>query len=82
MSTPPSLRSGSQAETGSTPRPAYQGISMVQTSTSSSPRRWRRHFSDEEMQRIRPHFTQHYLEGYTYEEIMFAMRDHHKFTAG
>jgi hypothetical protein len=82
MSIRPCLRSGFRAETGKNPRTTSQRHSMAQTSPIGSPRRRRRHFSNEEMENIRPHFTQYYLEDYTYEEIMFAMRDHHKFVAG
>lgn len=82
MSTPLCLRSGSSAEAGSRPRTTYQAKSTAQNSSSVTPRRCRRHFSHEELERIRPYFTQYYMEGYTYDEIMFAMRYHHQFNAG
>ena len=82
MSTPLCLRSASSAETGSRPRTTYQAKSIAQNSPIVTPRRRRRHFLDEELERIRPYFTQYYMEDYTYEEIMFAMRDHHQFNAG
>jgi hypothetical protein len=82
MSAPLCLRSGSSAEAGSRPRTTYQAKSIAQNSSSVTPRRRRRHFSDEELERIRLYFTQYYMDHYTYEEIMFAMRDHHQFNAG
>lgn len=82
MSTPLCLRSGSSPEAGSRPTTTHQAKHIAQSSSIAVPRRRRRHFSDEELERIRPYFTQYYMDDYTYEEIMFAMRDHHQFNAG